>query len=341
MNKTFSPAVSVVIPLFNAEKYLGTCLESIAAQTFQEFEVIVVDDCSTDQSLTVAENFLERFDGRLKIISLPQNTGSGAVPRNEGLKFSRGEYIFFMDSDDLLIANALEKLYDAAETFQADVVHMNRGFICSEDLKPEKTILTNWDRAATTIDFPTLETTDIAERVERILATAYGWAPWINFLRRDFLIVNDIKFPELRISEDVAWTIKLGCLAERWLNFPERLYMYRKSDNSMMRSRRSPQEEIKFWLNPLCKGLDYLDDFMDEIDFFAQNPNYRFDVTNFFVKMQIAGMLDALEKLNRVELYEIIHREFSANGGRHAALIANLFVFMNFYRDKLLTERRT
>ena len=73
--ENFSPAVSVIIPLYNAEKFLPTCLESLLIQTFSDFEVIVVDDCSTDSSLTVAENFLERFNGRLKIISLPENTG--------------------------------------------------------------------------------------------------------------------------------------------------------------------------------------------------------------------------------------------------------------------------
>ena len=327
--------VSVIIPMYNAEKYLGACLESIFIQTLQDFEVIVVDDCSTDNSCAVAESYLEKFGGRLKIIPLPQNTGSGAVPRNEGLRFSRGEYIFFMDADDLIIDTALETLYVAAKNFRADVVCMNKGFICSEDT--ENFILADWDKNVQPIDAPTLETDDLNRRLEKMFATAYGWAPWIKFLRRDFLIGNNIKFPELRISEDVLWTIELVCLAEKWLCLPQRLYIYRKSFNSMMRSKRSPQDEIKFWLDPLVKGLDYLDNFMDKVEFFAQNPNCRFDVTNFFVKMQIAGMLAALKKLTNHELYKIIHDGFS--GSKHAALIANLFVVMNFYRDKFLEVR--
>lgn len=330
--------VSVIIPLYNAEKYLGDCLASLLAQTLPSFEVIVVDDGSIDNSPEVAASYLERFGGRLKIISLPRNTGSGAIPRNEGLKFSRGEYIFFMDADDLLAVNALERLYCAAKNFRADVVYMNRGFVCSEDSNPVNTKLADWDKASSKIETPTLETTDLVKRMKKMFATNYGWAPWIKFLRRDFLLSNDINFPKLRISEDVIWTMELVFLAERWLYFPERLYTYRTSNNSMMRSRRSPEEEIKFWLDPLIKGVDYLDEFMDGLEFFSQNPSYRFDVTNFFVKMQIAGMLNALKKLNHHELYEIIHREFS--NGKHAALIANLFVFTNFYRDKLLEERQ-
>ena len=104
----------------------------------------------------------------------------------------------------------------------------------------------------------------------------------------------------------------------------------------MMRSKRTAEEEIKFWLDPLIKGVDFLDDILDGTEFFAQNPEYRFKVTNFFVKMQIAGMLGAFKELNRHELYRIIYNEFD---GKHAALIANLFVFMNYYRDKSLEVR--
>lgn len=82
MNKNFSPKVSVIIPLYNAEKYIGVCLSSILVQTLRDFEVIAVDDCSTDSSLPIVESFSEKFGERLKIITLPENTGSGAVPRN-------------------------------------------------------------------------------------------------------------------------------------------------------------------------------------------------------------------------------------------------------------------
>ncbi|MBE8954846.1 MAG: glycosyltransferase [Quinella sp. 2Q5] len=326
--------ISIAIPLYNAERYLPACLGSLLDQTLTDFEVIIVDDCSTDNSVAVAESFLPRFGGRMKIISLPANTGSGAVPRNEGLKFSRGEFVFFMDADDMLAANALEKLLDAAQSFQADVVCMNRGFICNENMDHSKTLMANWDSDTTSIETPTLEPTDFVTRLNKLLAAGYSWAPWTKFLRRDFLIANDIKFPAMRISEDVIWTMELVCTAGRWLTFPEQLYMYRRSDNSMMRSKRSPADEIIFWLDPLVKGLDVLEKFMDDIKFFAFNPGYRFDVTNFFVKMQLAGMLGAMKDLTPRELYEVVHRKVSADGTKHAALIANLMVFMNYYRSK-------
>lgn len=325
--------ISVVVPVYNAERYLGVCLESILTQTFTDFEVIVVDDCSTDSSIAVAENYLEKFGGRLKIITLPANTGNASIPRNEGLKFSRGEYVFFMDNDDLLAKNALETLYACAETYRADVVYMNQGYM----LFGENYKAVSWDKGNFSLDKPNLEPKDLNERVKKFLMTNYGWAPWTKFLRRDFLISNRIDFPQVKISEDVLWTFKIICLAEKFLCIPNQLYICRSVENSWSRIKRKPADKVKFWLNPLIKGLDYLDDFMDELKFFAQEPNYRFEVTNFFVKMQVAGMLDALKNLNRYELYEIVHKEFE---GKHAALIANLFVFVNFYRDRLLEARQ-
>ena len=324
--------VSVIIPVFNSEKYLSVCLESVLIQTLQDFEVIVVDDCSKDNSVAVAENFLEKFGGRLKIISLPKNSGSGSVPRNIGLKFSCGKYIFFMDNDDLLTPDALETLYNLAESFRAEVVYMSGGFVSDGKTFTESA----WDKNNSALDKPTFEPENVSERVEKFLKTNYGWAPWEKFLRRDFLLNNKIIFPQVKISEDVLWTFKVVCLARKILRVPNRLYIWRSVKNSWSRTERSPYDEIKFWLDPLIKGLDYMEDFMAGLEFFKQNPGCRFEVTNFFVKMQIAGMLGAFEKLKPEELYEIVYAQFD---GKHAALIANLFVFLNFYREKFLEVR--
>ena len=325
--------VSVIIPVYNAEKYLHDCLESILNQTLQDYEVILVDDASTDSSPAIAESYLESFGERLKIISLPTNTGNPSVPRNTGLKFSRGEYVYFMDNDDLILDTALETLYNFATNYQVEVVYMERGFICDDEKN-----LTNvsWTPPEFLLNKTVMESRDIAERLEILFKKGYGVTPWTKFLQRDFLIANEINFPRVKISEDVLWNFKVLCQAKNFLRIPTPLYVYRSVENSWSRVKRTPEDEIKFWLNPLVKGLDYLDDFMSDFKFFAQNPKYRFDVTNFFVKMQVARMLSALKDLNRYELYEIIRHEFD---GKHAPLIANLFVVMNFYRDKFLEVR--
>lgn len=123
MKKTI-PAVSIIIPMYNTEQYIRDCLDSILAQTFQDFEVIVVDDCSTDNSVLIVESYLPKFNqgvNRLKLIRSEKNSNTPGMPRNVGIRFSRGEYILFVDSDDAITPTALEELYPIAKKFDADV----------------------------------------------------------------------------------------------------------------------------------------------------------------------------------------------------------------------------
>ena len=333
--ENFSPAVSVVIPMYNAEKYLAVCLESLLIQTFRDFEVIVVDDCSTDSSLAIAESYLEKFGGRLKILTLEENTGSGAVPRNIGLEHACGKYIFFMDSDDLLVDEALETLYNLAEEHQADVVYPTGGFICGAEPVPEELIPAAWDLNSM-VEEPILEANDFSKRMENFLALQYKWPAWAKFLRRDFLIDNDIKFPPMRISEDIIWTFKLVCLSKKWLHVPTPLYVQRTNETSMTRRARSPEQELIFWINPLINGLEELDEFMSTIDFFKQNPKIRLQVLNLFASIHFQHVSEALNVLEPQEIYEIFLREFEKAGSSQPALTAYLLLTTNLYRNELI-----
>ena len=328
--------ISVIIPLFNAEKYLPVCLESLAIQTFADFEVIVVDDCSTDNSLAVAENFLERFGGRLKIVMLPENTGNPAVPRNVGLDLSCGEYVFFVDDDDLLIDTALETLYNFAQDYRADVIYMDKFFSCDEEPVPKELNVAAWGHLDYLVEEPTFETEDFSARVQMFLKASFGWAPWEKFLRRDFLIANDIKFPRVTVFEDMAWTFKLLCTAKNFLRISEPLYICREVKNSVFRRERSSEQRIIFQTNPLINGLEYLDEFMRGLEYFRQNPADRLQVLNAFANTQFLYMKDAFRSLPPEKVYEIFWRELSKAGSTHSALIALLLVMNNIYRNELI-----
>ncbi len=333
MNKNFSPKVSVIIPLFNAEKYFAVCLESLAIQTMTDFEVIVVDDCSTDSSLAIAESYIERFGGRLKIITLPQNTGNPAIPRNVGLEQARGEYVYFIDNDDLLIDNALEILCDFATKYAADVVYVDQMFTCGEEPIPQRIDRRLLDEVLT-VEVPTLDTDEISGRVEKIFSTYYKWPPWSKFLRRDFLIDNDIKFPRVQIAEDSHWTFKIVCLAKKILRVPTPVYIWRMVKSSVTRRKRSPESELILWLNPLIVALDDLDKFLRGLEYFRQNPAVRLKVLNLFTGFQLYKMSTALNALTPPEVYEILLREFSKANltpALNACLIANII-----YRNELI-----
>ena len=328
--------ISVIIPVYNAEKYLGVCLESILIQTFQDFEVIVVDDCSTDASLAVAESYLERFSGRLKIICLEENTGSGAVPRNVGLENSCGEYICFVDDDDLLIDIALETLYNFAEEYQTDLVCMERAFECGEEPIPNKLVEEiGLIPPRLFIDRSTLESSDLAVRVEKFLRLSFGYPPWTKFLRRNFLLENNIRLTEVKVSDDLIWTFQIICLAKRILRIPNSLYVYRKNSQSVMSRSRPPVQELRHWVNPLIIGVDYLNKFMDGFEIFNRQDNLRLYILNFFAKIQFDFMAKTFKSLELHEVYRIFCEELSKNKDEHTALISYLLLMTNIYRNEL------
>ena len=114
------PAVSVIVPVYNTEKYIRKCLDSLTAQTLRDIEIICVNDCSTDGSLDILREYAAR-DTRIKIIDFEQNRGAAAA-RNTGIDAAAGEYIGFVDSDDFIDPDFYEKLYTKATETGADIV---------------------------------------------------------------------------------------------------------------------------------------------------------------------------------------------------------------------------
>lgn len=131
--------VSVVVPVYNAEKYIGETLRSIGSQTFRDFDVHVVDDCSTDGSAAIIQAFCAA-DDRFTYHRSPSNFGGPAGPRNLGIEQSTGEYVAFCDADDLWVAHKLEKQLNLAEATEADIVSaVVRDFHDGDELQPVAT----------------------------------------------------------------------------------------------------------------------------------------------------------------------------------------------------------
>ena len=123
------PAVSIIVPMYNVEKFIAECLDSILAQTFKDYELLVVDDCSTDKSCSIVESYIPKFEGRLNLIKSEKNSGGcPGTPRNIAIDIAHGEYIMFVDSDDVITPTALEELYPIAKNFDADLLQCEKYF---------------------------------------------------------------------------------------------------------------------------------------------------------------------------------------------------------------------
>ncbi len=193
---------SIIIPAYNVEEYVGRAINSVKNQTFKNFEIIVVEDCSTDN--TKVE--LQKYKNDIKIIEHNTNKCLGGA-RNSGMKVAKGEYILFLDADDFLNNDeVLEKLNNLIGNNTVDVIYM--GF-------------TSIGKKVFTV-IPTPETCD---KTYRIAGDRYTNA-WSKCWNRKFLIENNLFFPENRYYEDVLFVYKAIIKVKKYLiaDFPVHTY---------------------------------------------------------------------------------------------------------------------
>ena len=321
----FCPAVSVIIPMYNAEKYIGECLNSILAQTFTNFEVIVVDDYSTDNGAAIVESYMPKFNGKLKLLRTEKNSGSAAVPRNDGLMISRGKYAFFVDGDDVLTKNALEKLYSTMESFDGELIFCTRNYLMNEnglEIKEVRIPLDHFEEKIVLYE-------DFTKRVDDMVQNQFWREPWRSFCRRDFLIENKIFFPHIRSGEDVVWFYALFFYVKKILLMTEPIYFYRQSEDSVMRAKRSPADYLNYWLNPVIIGLKTLESHFRKIEFFQQNPQYKYAVLEVFIRGYFNRIFSRSCQLSPVAVYETIKQEFGDKLGEYDVLVSALCTVVN------------
>jgi len=130
-NTENTPLVSVIIPAYNAERFIAKTLESVICQTYSNWEALVLDDGSRDDTIGIVNRFVEQ-DSRIRLYQNPQNMGVAAT-RNRGIELSSGEFVAFLDSDDVWHADKLEKQLQRAETAQADIVYCSYALVQEKD----------------------------------------------------------------------------------------------------------------------------------------------------------------------------------------------------------------
>ncbi|MBR1807747.1 MAG: glycosyltransferase [Selenomonadaceae bacterium] len=335
------PAVSVIIPLYNAEKYIGECLDSILAQTFADFEVVVVDDCSTDSSAAIVESYTSKFDGRLNLVKTRKNHGNPGVPRNIGLNFSCGEYVYFMDNDDLITSTALEEMHALATKFDADVVYMHKCFTRFKgDDGREATKFTNFLRNDN-LTAPIFLSEDVAERMKLFFSGNLRVMPWLKFLRRNFLTAEEIAFPQIKVSEDDFWTMEVLCAAKKILSAPNVVYVNRDNPNSLTRKKKSAAELIKYHMTPLIDGEEFFCAVADKYEFFEQNPHFGYAWIEHVANYCFKTIFPACTALKPQEVYSIFDRQFPRRDEKSRYLNAYLFSLANTLQKQLfLTQQQ-
>lgn len=224
-----NPLISVIIPVYNTDKYLKECLDSILNQTLKEIEVICIDDKSTDNSLNILEEYSKK-DSRIKIIKNKENTGQ-AVARNIGLKEVKGEYISFIDSDDKIDLDTYEKLYNFSKGKQ-DVILFNMVRLDDKgNITPSELHLKSIKE--------TIENTNLLKSEELI----YDTTTCNKFVKTSFLKENNIKFID-RLYEDILFSMELFTQTDSIGILKEVTYYWRRRE-SLNKSTTQDRTNIK------------------------------------------------------------------------------------------------
>lgn len=224
-----SKKLSFVLPCYNVERYIADCLDSIYAQglTEDEFEVVCVNDCSTDGTRSIISEY-EKKHSNLTLIDHLKNSGGCGVPRNTGFRNAIGDYICFVDADDMLPKNAMKSICYIAQEDNLDILLYNHIVLCNGTYYESK------------IKYSDSDVLSGGDYVEKCLNGNIGIfaSAWSKLFNRTFLLRHSIWYTDLIMSEDPVFSWEAMICANRVKSIHDTGYIFRANDNSMTSSKK-------------------------------------------------------------------------------------------------------
>ncbi len=264
------PKVSVIVPVYNVEKYLCQCLDSLVNQTLQDIEIICINDGSTDGSPDILEKYAKK-DSRITVIN--QKNQGVAVARNEGLAVACGAYIGFCDPDDWVDFDFFEKLFLAADNGKFDIVKGNFNIVYDSGKTQNTEEINNIKDELNTNNIP-------------LKTFVTSW--WSAIYRTDFLNKYKIVFPQLAYKEDVAFLYKTLSAAENFKVVDDVFYHYFKRKGSLTDQKLTHE-----------KFRDYIASRSDVCDFLNKNIDNEEKYTRFFKYKVVQALLNDLKIIQK------------------------------------------
>ena len=298
-----NPKISVIIPLYNAKRFIVPTVNALLNQTFKDIEILIMDDCSMDEGPELVKS--EFRDNEKVIYHKMEQNGGPAKARNKGIDMARGEYVAFLDSDDGMVPDALEKLYDAADKFNADVVQSAGSLIPAMYPTPDDIMTVPFDKLkkhtkdALTKE-PMLLESDYEERITKVMNASLGGNVWGKLFRTAFLRDNKLYMPDIKMSEDIIMCLECAMLAKRYVVTPYYSVIYRMIGDSLSKGTKSPAF-MKKLLVATFGGDTVVKNFMKNHEFFIENPKWQDKV--------IAWMDGAMEDCYIRPCYQEVGRE--------------------------------
>ncbi|MCZ6757860.1 MAG: glycosyltransferase family 2 protein [Bacteroidetes bacterium] len=297
-NGTGRPEVSVLVPVYNVEQYLAECLDSVLQQPGVDLEVVCIDDCGTDRSIEILEEYRQR-DRRIRVVSHSENRGLSAA-RNTGIENSEGEYVVLLDSDDLLNPDCLALQVAAIRRDQADMVYFHTTLLWerfpgdpspSLSSSPQEFVLFNQElRRTNLLNYPAL---------------LHATSSWSYIYSRQFLQRHNIRYDEhLKRWEDRAFWTRVARLADSVSIVPVAVRKYRQGSQSITKTAQDP-EHLWMMLRQLNIVLDEFELFKSEHR--ESDTRVHTKYLHSYVAFRVTSwFLNAVKKLKETESQEVL-----------------------------------
>ena len=240
--------VSIIVPVYQVEKYIRQCVDSILAQTFTDFELILVDDGSKDKSGQICDEYA-RMDTRVKVIH--KENGGAADTRNRGMDQAVGNYVMFVDSDDYLAPTMLECLYRNMLNENADIAACNYLYFYENDRQKD---------FATNVKSEVLTGAEIFYYRKNERNYGFWTVVWNKLMKRE--TVGKVRFPSGKYYEDEFWANEIYQMDIKIVTIQECLYYYRQHENSTMRQKK------------IARSLDLIEAYQERIYIYLKEQKY-------------------------------------------------------------------
>ena len=297
--------VTVVLPIYNVEKYLDRCINSVVNQTYRNLEILLIDDGSTDNCPKMCDDWAAK-DSRIRVIH-KENQGLGYA-RNTGIDNSNGEYICFFDSDDYIDESTIEKAFNRVNKENADIVSFGINFVDENGVVEEKIAcplgdVTYKDKEVMDFYFPELTAPDPKGNGERL----FYMSPCLMLYSTTLIEKINWRFVSEReiISEDVYSLLSLFKYVKKVAVISEAFYFYCRNNSSLSRSYRKDRvEKLNYFYHrskDLCVELEYNDEIIHRVS----KPYVAFMIS----ALKQESVATESKKYNKNRIKELINDE--------------------------------
>lgn len=285
--------ISFIVPVYNVEKYLDECMQSILNQSFDDYEIILVNDGSPDNCPAKCVGYEVRYPDKVRVVH--KKNGGLASARNAGMRVAKGEYIYFVDSDDYLLEDKVGELYAKAVEYNVDVLQTSF-YKVNEQGERIETVKTS---------FETEKLHTHSDMEKELCYASSKWRiifVWRNLYRRKFLEKHSIMFEEdLKMIEDGPFNMEAFSKAERFVAVDIPVICYRIRDNSLQRQNYVPDYDKWLYMQWGLKLKHYSENC-------TRSPIFYEDIGEYTVRSIFPMLLGNVYKNKRKESFEVLKR---------------------------------